>query len=284
MLAEPQGTAELLVHLDRNEFYEGEPIYAVLELRNSGRDTVRVPPFDLAADWLRGTLRRDSVEVPGGLGIIVDYAFGLDYRGTSLPGGQSRFMDLPLQSYWGGMGPLDHSLYLRRLVPGTYVMRWTVLPLRRGRRAVTPLIESRSVSFVIRRRTSAEDTVVDAFERLGPRLDILTWQAADFDSVLAWSAQRLAVDSADPFVPVLLASSLTKAGVSQRGADSLRIQRTRDLELAIIEARPALVSTAYLYAEMTMMSDSQQTRLADRLAPTLAGRMARARLDAQRRN
>jgi len=95
---------------------------------------------------------------------------------------------------------------------------------------------------------------------------------------------RQRADSADPFVPVLLASSLTKAGVSQRGADSLRIHRARDLELAIIEARPALVSTAYLYAELTMMSDSQQARLADRLTPTLAGRMARARLEALRRN
>ena len=139
-LAEPQGRAELLVHLDRQEFYEGEPIYAVLELRNSGRDTVRIPPFDLAADWLRGALRRDSMEVPGGLGIIADYLFGPDYRGTSLPPGWSRFQDLPLQRYWGGMGPLDHSLYLRRLVPGTYVMRWSVLPWRRGSRAISLLV------------------------------------------------------------------------------------------------------------------------------------------------
>ena len=48
----------------KTEFFEGEPIYAVLELRNSGADTVRINPFNTSANWFRWSLRRRE-ETPG---------------------------------------------------------------------------------------------------------------------------------------------------------------------------------------------------------------------------
>ena len=83
----------LRIVLTKPESFEGEPIYALFELRNVGSDTVRIPPFGVNAGWLAAVLHRaDGSVVPGGRSMWVDYACvggrsdGLLRRPRSHPG------------------------------------------------------------------------------------------------------------------------------------------------------------------------------------------------------
>src|SRR5437879_13656230 len=57
--APPAPVLELRIDLgNKTEFFEGEPIYAVLTLRNASADTVPITHFGLVEDWLRWSLHR----------------------------------------------------------------------------------------------------------------------------------------------------------------------------------------------------------------------------------
>jgi hypothetical protein len=246
-LPEPAGRATLVVHLDKAEFFEGEPIYVVIELRNPGLDTVRVAPFSLLDSWMSCRLRGGTLDQSQQTGVIVDYFTGPQYDGDPLAPGESKIQPVVLQGYWGLPGPMAHSLYLRRLSAGTYSFACALRPWRPGNgRELTPGVVAADVTVPIRSGQGEEAGRVGEFERLAARLDVLKWQAEEFDSVLAWSARRLAADSADPFVPVVLASALTKAAVTGRGADSTRLLQAQALARAIVAFRPGSARAAYL--------------------------------------
>ena len=243
----PRSGAELVVHMDKTEVFEGEPIYAVIELRNPGRDTVRVAPFSLFDSWMRCLLRGTTLAQYQQPGIIVDYFTGPKYRGDPLAPGESKLQSIVLQAYWGVPGPVDHTLYLRTIPSGTYSFLCSLRPWHQADgRDLTLAAVAPNATFLIRPPHEEEGNRVHEFEGLAARLDVVNWQAETFDTVLAWSARRLAADSADPFVPVVLASALTKATVTGRGADSTRAMHARGLGRAIVAFRPRSAIAAYL--------------------------------------
>lgn len=84
------------------EFFEGEPIYALFELRNAGSDTVRIPPFGVNARWLAAVLHRaDGSVVPGGRGMWVEYACVKTCNGDPLAPAGARYEALIVQELWG---------------------------------------------------------------------------------------------------------------------------------------------------------------------------------------
>ena len=118
---EPLGL-ELRSHLDGAVFYEGEPIYATLELGNVASDTAYIPPWYLGDDWLVATLtRRDGQPVPK-LSWFVDFIFPPGYRGDPFAPGEELFATTALQSFWGESSMLDDPLLLRHLPVGEYVL------------------------------------------------------------------------------------------------------------------------------------------------------------------
>src|SRR5260370_9117119 len=64
----------LKIVLNKAEFFEGEPIHALFELRNVSSGTVRIPPFELSTPWLVGVLHpANGSVVPVGRIMYGDY-------------------------------------------------------------------------------------------------------------------------------------------------------------------------------------------------------------------
>ena len=140
----------------KTQFFEGEPIYAVLELRNSGHDTVSINPFGTAANWFRWSLHRlDGTPVPGGGQAWIDYVCGrapcrLDDK--PLAPGAVLYQPLVVQASWGERGPLSSGFHLDHLAPNGYRLeasfRFTDSP--------AAWVTAPSVSFRVRPRVPQE--------------------------------------------------------------------------------------------------------------------------------
>jgi hypothetical protein len=107
----------------KTEFFEGEPIYAVLTLRNASADKVQITHFGLVEHWLQWSLRRSGgTHVPHLPDVHIDWACAARpgvYRLPTdpWPPGAARYRPVVLQTYWGEEGPLYHgSFYSGRSV------------------------------------------------------------------------------------------------------------------------------------------------------------------------
>src|SRR6266480_1733144 len=111
---------QLRSHIDKAVFYEGEPIYATVELENVATDTAYIPPWYLGDDWLVATLtRRDGEPVPKFMW-FQDFVFPPAYRGDPFAPGETRFATTAVQVFWGESSTLDDLLFLRHLRVGGY--------------------------------------------------------------------------------------------------------------------------------------------------------------------
>ena len=230
--APPAPVLELRSDLgNRTEFVEGEPIYAVLTLRNAGADTVPIIHFGLVEDWLRWSLRRDDgTPVPHRRDPYVDWICpraAVPCPPTDLLApGDARYRPVVLQAFWGEPGPLTDGSYYYALPEGGYVLEASFRYNDSGAASVA----APSVSFRVRPRTQREDAAYAGFAHWGA-IDVRHWTDATLDSAHAWVSQRLAIDSTDPFSVALLVTS------GARTVDSARVARYYDLMLVAAKAQ-----------------------------------------------
>ena len=230
--APPASRLELRIDLgNRTEFFEGEPIYAVLTLRNAGPDTVPIIQFGLVEDWLQWSLRRRAgTPVPHRRDPYVNWICprpGVPCPPTDpLAPGAARYRPLVLQTFWGEQGRLTDGSYYYDLPAGEYVLEASF----RYNDSVAASVVAPSVSLRVRPRTQREDTAYAEFVHWAA-IDVRHWTDAKLDSAHAWVSQRLAADSADPFSVALLVTS------GARTVDSARVARYYDLMLAAAQAQ-----------------------------------------------
>src|SRR5713226_6220568 len=145
---------------NKMEFFDGQPIYAVLTLRNASTDTVRMIQFGLVEDWLQWSLRRsDGTPVPHLPDVRVDWVCaarpGICRVPTDpLTPGAARHRPLVLQAWWGEEGPLSNGSYYYHLPAGRYTLEASF----RFNDSPAASVAALSVSLRIRPRTPREDT------------------------------------------------------------------------------------------------------------------------------
>ena len=258
----------LKIVLTKPEFFEGEPIYGLFELRNVSSDTVRLPPLGFNSGWLSGVVHRaDGSVVPGGRNMFVDYVCRKTCNDDPLPPGGARYELFIVQDLWGEQGPLPYSALYRQIDTGAYTFDGS-FDLDRG-----ALVRASPVVFRVRPRRPQEDTAYQRFVQL-ISIDVRAWTVADLDSALAWIHRRLAADSADPFALKVLLLSDVHTAVKRLPVDSMVWARILQLELTIAKTQAA--SPAGAYAAALLLGGRWSTKGEPRLAlcSTLAGTIA----------
>ncbi len=262
----------------RTEFFEGEPIYAVLTVRNASADTIQITHSGLIEPWLQWSLRRsDGTHVPHRPDVHVDWECAARSGVCRIPTdplapGAARYRPVVLQRFWGDEGPLYHGSFSYDLPAGGYVLDASF----RSDDSVAASVAALPVSFRVRPRTQREDTAYAEFVRWGA-IDVRQWTDANLDSALTWVSQRLASDSADPFSAALLTSSAART--ERPPIDSAKIVRYYDLMLAIAQAqamRPlGAFAAIYLVGSGFKHFGHPTLDVPARLGATLAGDVAR---------
>src|SRR5436309_5889473 len=162
----------LKIVLTKSEFFEGEPIWGLFELRNVSSDTVRIPPLGFNSGWLVGVLpRADGSVVPGGRSAWIDYLCFQTCNDDPVAPGGARSSPFIAQEFWGEPGPLSSTRLYHHLDTGTYALDGS---FRLDRVAgATPFVAP-PVAFRVRPRRPAEDTVYQQFVRVAS-VDVRAW-------------------------------------------------------------------------------------------------------------
>ena len=264
----------LKIVLNKAEFFEGEPIHALFELRNVSSGTVRIPPLGLSSGWLVGALHRaDGSVVRVGRTVHVDYICHETCNDDPVGPGGARYFPFIVQERWGEEGPSSYTMLYLNLATGAYALDGSFQLDRVA--GSTPVVASPFV-FRVRPRRPAEDTAYQQFVRIGAK-DVLTWTVANLDSALAWISRRLAADSADPFALKVLILSFAHTAVHLQ-VDSTEWARIFQVELAIIKAQAASPigahAAAFRYGRGQPRNRDARVTLCLTLAGTVAGDIA----------
>jgi hypothetical protein len=152
----------LSAQLDDSVYFEGQPVYFVVRLENSGLDTAWTSKPSFARGTLHGSLRVDGRDVPE-FGLSVSYIVAPGTRGTALAPRESTYEALVLNTRWGYPGPLSETLYLKTLPPGAYVLAVTfdAEPWV----ASGPLRLRTETRFRVRERTASEEALLGETEQ-----------------------------------------------------------------------------------------------------------------------
>ena len=131
---------ELTVHLGKREFFDGEPIYAVLALTNKGKDTAWINMFVLTPGELDVSVRRLDGEPLSHARFWLNMLSAGDWRGSPLAPGETEYTETVLQTSWGKLREGDWALYRFDLAPASYtiVATFDPHPVRHFRPATPP--------------------------------------------------------------------------------------------------------------------------------------------------
>lgn len=271
----PYVPVELRVTLDRSAYAEGDPVYALVELRNVGTDTVCVPSMSLDQDWLKMDLSRDGVRIAGGKMLWVDEFYSPGYVGEPLPPGGAHYEPILLSERWSDGDRVSQALFLGRLPPGLYALVAQFNPRIHWWPGAT--VTSMPVAFIVRSRDSAENARYDLWMRFAKQLQPGHWPAEVTDSLMGALAARVAGDSADPLSATLAEFVATGEMVAQGRRDHIAI--IREWQSAVMRHEPDAPAAAWAaarYGEWWLHGDTVPIR---RLAESLHGTVAGGILD-----
>ncbi len=261
---------ELLVHMDKNRYFEDEPIYVVIELRNLTADTAWLAsPFETATRDVEVVIESNEGFDLRDTGVRASHYFGPEWPGVPVPPATSIFEVTVLQRQWGAGDPTPRRLPPRRLPIGSYRMSAAYVgDVDLGR------IEAAEVQFSIRARTQVE---AERYARV-QRVAAIAWNNQErrqyLPQLLATTVDMLRSDSSDVFVPYLLHDgvSLAKAvGHDPQGPD---LPRLRALQLAFARAQPGKAAAAFIIAAYYAAHESPAADVIE-VGGQLAGRVAR---------
>ncbi len=253
----PAQQLALTADVGKSVFFEDEPIFLVLRLKNVGSDTV----------WLLNTvemsMRRDGAPVPAAQRSIDWVCPRADRCGDPLAPGRSHLTAEILQDRAGEDRDFRRSLFLGHLGPGEYE-----LGVRLG------VVEAAPIVFRIRQRTATETRELTELEAIRWMRWDRTHPTNYEGSLIAWVARH---PQDDPFLPFLLARWLY--GPPPGMIEVVARQANLDLDslrVAVLEADPSSPAGAYIAQSMAGWRPQQLAALAEPLGASLAGEMARS--------
>jgi hypothetical protein len=265
----------LIATVNDSAFFEGEPIYLVVELQNRGTDTVRTLPLGFVTGSLRGSVEAGNGPVPEFV-ITADRMHAGEDLGIPVAPGESKYASLVLLSRWGYPAELYETLLLQSLPPGRYALTVSWLPPATA--AQMPLRASR-VEFLVRSRTVEEERVFREVQTLGSGAWDPARRGGFLGAVAEWCRNRLRADSADPFVPYLLKGGVgIAAGLGMQPVGTVREELLRLQTSVASRNRASPVSVLLLDAEPMRSSSSTLEALLRETPPSLLRDAVQARL------
>ncbi len=263
------GSAQQLVlsaDVSQTEFFEDEPIYLLLRLRNVGADTARTYFFGFSSPAVTLSVRlgdghRFEVTKP-----ILDHRTESSWRGEPVPPGASVLQTMVLQDIMRAGWDIRSHLFAHHLAPDQYELH-VEFHAHWGVPGTTPLtVEAAPIVFRIRARTPAEESEVrelEAMRQMGSDTTRVVGypRAAGYKAALIhWVERRLSTQPDDPFLPFLLYNGLYGVGeilwrhhlageVPRFDPDTSEV--VSRLRLAVIERRKASTAGAYLVQGLT---------------------------------
>ena len=145
----------LTADVGKRVFFEDEPIFLVLRLKDVGSDTIWVLSFSANSQAVKLSVRRDGKAVPVG-GIWFDYRCGNVNRcGDPLAPGSSRLSVGILQDRAGEERDFKRSLVTNHLVPGEYSLN-----------VMTRGVEAAPITFRVRERSATETRELKELEAI----------------------------------------------------------------------------------------------------------------------
>ena len=245
----------LTADVGKSVFFEDEPIFLVLRLKNVGSDIL----------WLSNTVevsvrRRDAAPVPVAGWWSDRWCRRADRCGDPLAPGRSHLTAEILQDRAGEDRDFRRSLFLGHLGPGEYE-----LGVRLG------VVEAAPIVFRIHQRTATETRELTELEAIRWMVWDRTHPTNYEGALISWVEQH---SQDDPFLPYLLAQWLhggmidAVAGQANLDLDSLRV--------AVLKANSSSPAGAYIAEMMGAWRPQQLAALAEPLGASLVGEMARS--------
>lgn len=295
-----RGLAQQLMfsaEVGKSEFFDGEPIYLLLRLRNISADTAWATSFGLGSLPVTFSVTRGNGNpVPVHIRPH-EWIARPTWRGNPIGPGVTIVNTLVLQDLAGDEQARRGHLFLFRLAPDQYEVR-VQFSAHEGVPHTTPLVlKAAPISFRIRERTAGDEAEVEQLESIWQ----MAWdttsadgspRAADFQTALIrWVEQQFAKQPDDPFLPFLLDNGVYGVGpILMRLVGTGRVARfdpdTSDivsrLRLAVIQRQKLTTGGTRLVQALSARHPDQLAVLATSLGSSLSGEMARYQAERSR--
>jgi len=274
----PQQALRLTIQIDTTEFFEGQPVFFVMELANVGLDTTWVAPFRIATGDLHMSLVRSDGSVVPKRQTIVDEVVTGPWRGWPLPPGASLYETGDLQVAWGDNGPLNRTLFALNLAPGSYELQASFNPNASAEASVA-LITAVPVAFQVRSRTLTEETRYQEVVQLASMLRGPTQRSGFLTAMLDWVQPKIGTSEVDPLAAFLITSGLYVGGGAGLAPGPALEERIRTLQAIGARAQATRPMGAVLAIEAVKSAQrgshsSWILEFLDALTGSLAGAVA----------
>ncbi len=295
--APSSGIAQELVlnaGVGKTTFFEGEPIYFLVQLQNVGTDTAWVYFFNLFSPAVTLSMGRGLGNPTPVAKPTRNYVVRPPWRGVPIPPGASVLNTIVLQDILGDEWDSRSHLFRHHLSPDEYELR-VEFDAHAGLPGAAPLtLKAAPIAFQVRIPTAAEDNEVrelEAMRKMGwdtTRIAGLPRAARYSSTLIGWVNRRLTDQPDDPFLPFLLYEGLYGVGqILSRHIQAGEVQRfdpdtsevVSRLRLAVIDRHRASSAGAHLVQALTARHPDQMVFLASRLSGTPAGDMARYQVE-----
>ncbi len=251
----------LTAEMGKRAFFEDEPIFLVLRLKNVGSDTAWVMDFGAISNSVEMSVRRRDGALVAVGGLWIDrWCRRADRCGDPLAPGRSQLSAGILQDRAGEERDFQRSLFLHHLGPGEYELGLRTLG-----------VEAAPIAFRIRQRTATETRELTELEAIRWMVWDRTHPTNYEGALISWVGQHLQDDA---FLPYLLAQWLYGGMI-----DAVARQANLDLDslrVAVIKANRSSPAGAYIAQSMAGWRPQQLVALAEPLGASLVGEMARS--------
>jgi len=262
---------ELLVHLDKDVYFEDEPIHIVFEVVNTEPDTVWLTaPFETDG-WIRTNVEVSTGQPLYFVGTHVFRIFGPAWKGEPLAPDSSLFFVSTLQHLWtDSTGKSVHRLPMGHLPVGRYALD-TRYYYELG--SPEPAVDAETRRFAVRSRLGSER---DRHSRLQAVVG-MAWDSTRrselVSSLLGYAATELFVDSTAPLVPIAVSDAFSLAsGIGQNPSDE-QLTQLSDVRQAVIGVHHSGAAGARVTSTLYMWRDQLQ-EVSSRWPGTLVSRYA----------
>jgi len=289
---------ELVLSADvaKTTFFEDEPIYLLVRLRNVGTDTAWTDFFGLLSPAVRMFVSRGHGKPVEVAKRVWDHLVRPSWRGEPVSPGVNKLESVVLQAIMGDESDISSHLFPHHLPPDQYELR-VEFDAHGAVPGATPLtVEAAPIAFQVRQRGPAEESEVrelEAMRRMGwdtTRVAGIPRAAGYKAALIRWTERRLVNQPNDPFLPFLLSDGLFAGGgqILWRHIQRGEVQRfdpdtsnvVNQLRLAAIEGNKLSIAGAHLVQALSARRADQWAALVEHLGATPAGEMALSYLEA----